>query len=88
MALRSGADPGGGLSGESDVKLYKFICGGRVAVSNDQAGASLPASKKPWVHNGSINVKSSDQPRVGASPKDILDGIRNDGYFVWPAKRT
>lgn len=68
------------------MKLYRFICAGHVAVSTNPTGALLPPSKKPWIPNGSINVKAHDRSRVGASPKEILTSIRKHGYFVWSAR--
>jgi hypothetical protein len=70
------------------MKLCKFISGGRVAVTNDETGASLPQSKKPWLRIGNINVKLNDQLRVGASPREILGGVRERGYFIWPTHKN
>ena len=69
------------------MKLYRFICGRSVAVTANPTGDRLPPSKEPWVKNGSINVKSTDRLRLGASSKDILDGVRKLGYFVWPSPK-
>jgi hypothetical protein len=69
------------------MKLHKFnsTFGSRVALTKDKTGSNLPSGAANWKYVGTMDVDSTDGPRIGASSPDIISGIQKDGYFLWPA---
>lgn len=66
------------------MKLYKFArsIGSAVAVSSDKDGGNLPARSSPWLPFGTVDVHPDDEARIGASGKDILAAVEEDGYMI------
>jgi hypothetical protein len=34
-----------------------------------------------------MNITAEDEPRIGASSEEITQGIKRNGYFLWPKKK-
>jgi hypothetical protein len=71
------------------VKCYVFRAsrGTGQAVTDDKTGAKLPKrSVGTWVYDRDVDIEPSDEPRFGSNSQDIVNGIQQDGYFIWPQR--
>jgi hypothetical protein len=74
---------------EKIVKYYVFkgSTGTARAVTDDKTGAKLPKRDfGSWVYERDIDIEPSDPPRIGADSREIVEGVKKDGYFLWPQK--
>jgi hypothetical protein len=66
------------------MKCYVFqgsIGSGR-AITDEKTGRKLPRRKVgQWVFEKEID---SERAQIGGSPQEIADGIKRDGYLLWP----
>jgi hypothetical protein len=64
--------------------LYKFEASipWRVALTNDENGATLPSEGAPWRPDGSVEV-GADSTFMGVPLAEVLGSIQRNGYFVW-----
>jgi len=64
--------------------LYKFEAATpwRVALTNDEAGATLPAEGAPWRPAGSMEAEAGDT-FMGVPLNEVLETIQRNGYFIW-----
>ena len=69
-----------------EVHVFRKQSGWKKAITLDQLGNNLPNDGQPWIYEKQMNIVATDGPRIGASSKDIIDGIEADGVFVWPSK--
>jgi hypothetical protein len=57
------------------------------AVRSNRKGAGLPKPRVGgWRFVERIDINRSDGPRIGASSREIVEGVEKDGYFIWPIK--
>lgn len=68
------------------MQVHKFVKKQGVAVilTPDRSGGNLPNGVDAWSFQKTLEISESDPPRIGASSKEILDGIAADGLFKWP----
>ena len=68
------------------MQVHKFIKkqGSAVILTSDRLGSNLPEGTDAWTFQKSLEVSDVDPPRIGASSKEIIDGINADGFFIWP----
>jgi hypothetical protein len=78
------------MEGVMLVYVFRKKQGWQRVLTLDKSGGVLPEDGRPWpwLLEKSIEIKEADGPRIGASSKEILDGIAKDGYFLWPAAET
>lgn len=63
------------------MRVYKHQSGHKVAVTEDSAGASLPAGD--WSSIGQTDIEP-DQPYIGKSGNEIIADITERGYSIIP----
>ena len=68
------------------MRFYKFMSNGEVVITDDKTGAKLPPGRK-WKFMGETRMDAGDGPKIGANSSEIVDGVKRDGYFVWPVKK-
>lgn len=64
--------------------VFKGTTGSGRAVTDDKVGKKLP--KRPfgsWVYEKQINI-SAGQHLIGASADAVIEGVKKDGYYLWP----
>lgn len=67
------------------MAYYVFIgsVGTAQMVTDDKTGSKLP---KPhmgrWIFSKSIELNSGEK-RVGAPSEDVIEAVRNHGYYLW-----
>lgn len=68
------------------MQVHKFIkkTGIGIILTGDRSGSNLPGGADDWTYQKTVEVAEDDKPRIGASSKEILDGIAADGHFKWP----
>jgi hypothetical protein len=69
------------------MKCYVFqgSTGSGRAITDDRTGAKLPKRDfGKWVFEKEIET---DHSLIGGSPQEIEDGIKRDGYLLWPQKK-
>ena len=70
------------------MKCHVFLGkSGKVAVTDNQDGASLPPQFAPWTHEKSIEIDADDGPRIGADSSEIVEDIQRNGFHIWPKIR-
>jgi hypothetical protein len=68
------------------MQIHKFIKrdGAGAVLTEDRTGGNLPGGPAGWLYQKAVDIHPDDQARIGASSREILDGISTDGYFKWP----
>ncbi|MGZ8998322.1 MAG: hypothetical protein ACXW2T_05630 [Allosphingosinicella sp.] len=75
------AEPGAGPG----TLLHKFVKNDswRGALTNDIKGENLPRLGSPWIYEKEVLVSPGDR-RTGASSLQIMRGVAERGYFLFP----
>ena len=70
---------------EEGVLLHKFVKSDswRGALTADSKGENLPSVGSPWIYQKEVLVSPGDR-RVGATSFQIMRGISDRGYFLFP----
>jgi hypothetical protein len=65
--------------------LHKFVKSDswRGALTADATGENLPRIGSAWIYEKEVLVSTSDR-RVGASSLQIMTGVSERGYFLFP----
>jgi hypothetical protein len=65
--------------------LHKFVKADswRGALTPDASGGNLPTYGSAWIYAKEVLVSPSDR-RVGATSLQIMNGVSERGYFVFP----
>lgn len=58
-----------------------------MAITDEKTGANLPSGYK-WKYVGEMQIDAADGPRIGADSAHIVEGVKRDGNFIWPAKKS
>lgn len=53
-----------------------------VVITNDITGANLPKVSSGWKADGQTEVRERGARRLGAEPKDIINTIEREGFFL------
>ncbi len=56
--------------------------GPRVVITNDITGATLPKVGNGWKADGQTEVREGGAQRLGTDPREIIDTIERDGFFL------
>ncbi|HEY0414129.1 MAG TPA: hypothetical protein VGD66_13410 [Allosphingosinicella sp.] len=67
------------------ILLHKFVKADswRGALTPDATGANLPRRGSAWIYAKEIVVSPADR-RVGATSREITNGVVERGYFLFP----
>jgi hypothetical protein len=70
--------------------FYRFheAGGPAVVITNDITGANLPKIDNAWTADGQTEITERGGPRLGVDPREILDAIGRDGFFVGSLRRA
>lgn len=70
---------------EAGLQLHKFVKNDswRGALTADRKGRNLPSHGSLWIYQKEVLVSPGDR-RVGASSHEIIRGISERGYFLFP----
>jgi hypothetical protein len=69
--------------------LFETVDGTLLAVSLDRRGANLPRDGgEQWIMQTEFKLGVHEAVPAAIDPEPILRGIRANGFFVWPARRT
>ncbi len=81
----AGAPDSAGTTPAAGLVLHKFVKNDswRGALTADAAGGNLPNTGSPWIHSKEVLVSPGDR-RTGASSVQIIKGISERGYFLFP----
>jgi hypothetical protein len=66
------------------VHVFRNQLGSKKVISRDASGSNLPVVGGPWIYEKQMNIEANDGPRIGASSKEIIEGIDANGIFFWP----
>jgi hypothetical protein len=58
------------------------------AISRYKSGSNLPLLRGSWDFQKEIVLGVQEPLDAGIDPEPALRGLRSDGYFIWPVKRT
>lgn len=69
---------------ENDMIFYRFHekDGPRIVITNDITGANLPKVGSGWKADGQTEVKEDGAQRLGVTPKEIIETIEREGFFM------
>lgn len=56
--------------------------GPRIVITNDITGANLPKVGSGWKADGQTEVKEDGAQRLGVTPKEIIETIEREGFFM------
>jgi hypothetical protein len=67
------------------LRLHKFVKADswRGALTTDASGDNLPRSGSAWIYEKEVVVTPGER-RTGATSLQIIDGIAERGYFLFP----
>jgi hypothetical protein len=73
------------LAADSGLLLHKFVKNDswRGALTADATGENLPRIGSAWIYQKEVLVSPGDR-RVGASSRQIANGVSEHGYFLFP----
>jgi hypothetical protein len=88
MTIVGGADcppPGEAPAVAPGLLLHKFVKAEswRGALTPDVTGENLPLHGSAWIYAKEVFVSPSDR-RVGATALQIMNGVAERGYFLFP----
>jgi|GEM_PF-5644427 len=88
MAVVASVSPPPGVAApgaEPGTLLHKFVKNDswRGALSADLTGENLPRVGSPWIYEKEVLISLGDR-RVGASSLQIMRGVSERGYFLFP----
>jgi hypothetical protein len=64
--------------------FYRFheADGPAVVITNDITGANLPKGEGTWKADGQTEIREGGGLRLGVMPKEIIEAIEREGFFV------
>jgi hypothetical protein len=70
--------------------FYRFheAGGPTVVITNDITGANLPKMENVWTADGQTQINEGGGVRLGAHPKEIINAIEREGYFIGFVRRA
>ena len=70
--------------------FYRFheAGGPTVVITNDITGANLPKAENVWTADGQTEINEGGGLRLGVNPKEIINAIEREGYFVGSVRRA
>jgi hypothetical protein len=69
--------------------LFESADGAYLAVTLDRAGANLPrGDSQLWIMQTAFALGVHEPVPAAIDPEPILQGLKAEGFFVWPANRT
>jgi hypothetical protein len=70
--------------------FYRFheAGGPAVVITNDITGANLPKIDNLWTADGQTEVSERGGPRLGVDPREIIEAIGREGFFVGTRTRA
>jgi hypothetical protein len=64
--------------------VFSGSAGQARAVTDDRTGAKLPQVQGGWIYERDVDHGSLDSLPTSATPGQIEDGVKRQGYFLWP----
>jgi hypothetical protein len=68
--------------------VFRAGVGNQMAITDDETGAKVPKKTGAWIYDRPMEIKTTDGPRVGTDPNDIVTSVERDGYFILPLGET